>query len=155
MLLKLTVYYHQTACRGEQPFKHLPEINHAVQWQRASGSYISYVTRKCLAFISLQMAFNTQVINLYLKLATCVTNYQPLRHTGFLTRVCEIRYATFPEAADALVLEDVSVGLHGTAVPTGHPVQVHLGLESNLHHICGLSEGHGHGPRGAASQDTY
>lgn len=61
---------------------------------------------------------------------------------------------TFPESTKALVLEDVSVGLHGAGVATGHTVQVHLGLESNLDHICGLCKGHCHGTRSTASQDT-
>lgn len=67
----------------------------------------------------------------------------PLEHPG-----------TFPEPADALVLVDVFVGLHGAAVATGHTVQVHLGLEPNLDHVCGLCKGHGHGARGAACQDA-
>lgn len=62
---------------------------------------------------------------------------------------------TFPESTDALILEDVFVGLHGAAVATGDPVQVHLGLESNLDHIGGLCKGHCHGACSAASQDTY
>lgn len=61
---------------------------------------------------------------------------------------------TFPEPTDALVLVDVFVGLHGAIVATGHAVQVHLGLEPNLDHVCGLCKRHGHGACGAACQDA-
>lgn len=61
---------------------------------------------------------------------------------------------TFPEAAEALQLVYLFVGLHGAVIAPSHAAQVHLGLESNLHHVCGLCEGHGHGTRGAASQDA-
>lgn len=61
---------------------------------------------------------------------------------------------TFPEAAEALQLVYLFVGLHGAVVAPSYAAQVHLGLESNLHHVCGLGEGHGHGTRGAARQDA-
>lgn len=63
-------------------------------------------------------------------------------------------FFTFPESTKAFILVDVFVGLHGAAVATGYTVQVHLGLESNLDHICGLCKGHCHGTRSAAGQDT-
>lgn len=66
-----------------------------------------------------------------------------------------MRDGTFPESPETLVLVDVFVGLHGAVVATRHAVQVHLRLEPNLHHVCGLREGHRHGARGAASQDPY
>lgn len=63
-------------------------------------------------------------------------------------------WLTFPEPADALVVENVFVGLHGARVATSHPGQVDLGLEADLHHVSGLGERHSHGPCGAAGQDT-
>lgn len=63
-------------------------------------------------------------------------------------------WRTFPEAAEALQLVYLFVGLHGAAVAPSHAAQVHLGLESNFHHVGGLCEGHGHGTRGAAGQDA-
>lgn len=63
-------------------------------------------------------------------------------------------WRTFPEAAEALQLVYLFVGLHGAAVAPSHAAQVHLGLESNLHHVSGLRKGHGHGTRGAAGQDA-
>ena len=61
---------------------------------------------------------------------------------------------TFPEPSEALVHEDVFVGLHGAVVAPSHPAQVHLGLEADLHHVGGLGQRHRHGAGGAASQDA-
>lgn len=61
---------------------------------------------------------------------------------------------TFPQATEALQLVYLFVGRHGAVVAPSHAAQVHLGLESNLHHVSGLRKGHGHGTRGAASQDA-
>lgn len=61
---------------------------------------------------------------------------------------------TFPEAAEALQLVYLPVGLHGAAVAPSNAAQVHLGLESNLHHVSGLCKGHGHGTRSAAGQNA-
>lgn len=74
---------------------------------------------------------------------------------SFLNNGQHSKGGTFPEPTQALVLEDVSVSLHGAAVAAGHSIQIHLGLESNLDHIGGLRKGHRHGTCGAASQDTY
>lgn len=61
---------------------------------------------------------------------------------------------TFPQPPEPLQLEDLAVCLHGAVVAAGHPLQILLGLEAHLHHVCGLGNGHCHGPRSATSQDT-
>lgn len=61
---------------------------------------------------------------------------------------------TSPEPSDALLPADGAIGVHGAAVAAGAVRQGPAGLEPDLDHVRGLGTGHGHSPRGAASQET-
>lgn len=61
---------------------------------------------------------------------------------------------TFPQSPESLELEDLAVCLHCAIIASGNSLQVLLGLEADLHHICGLGKGHSHGPSRTTSQDT-
>lgn len=66
----------------------------------------------------------------------------------------EMNGVTFPEASDSLVPGYGAIGVHGAFVSSPSIVQPHLGLETHLHHICGLGKRHRHGPRRTARHET-
>lgn len=63
---------------------------------------------------------------------------------------------TFPQPSDALVPGDALVGINSAGVSGSRTTSgaADLGLKPHLDHIGGLSKGYGHGPCGAASQQS-